>query len=79
MSILPVMILVSLLVVVGAGIAFFWAVENDQFEDLQSPGFLPLMDDAVTDARDGDPATEAPAPRGAADGEPRGPGPRASR
>lgn len=66
MSILPVMILVSMLVVVGAGIAFFWAVEHDQFEDLKSPGFLPLMDDPVDDA--------APAAKGAvagpAEGEP---------
>jgi cbb3-type cytochrome oxidase maturation protein len=66
MSILPVMVLVSLLVVVGAGIAFFWAVEHDQFEDLQSPGFLPLMDDPP----DGVPATdERPADAGPADGE----------
>ena len=54
MSILPLMILVSLLVVLGAGIAFFWAVEHDQFEDLESPGFLPLLDDpAPGEARAG--------------------------
>lgn len=44
MSILPVMILASLLVVLGAVVAFFWAVENDQFDDLEFPAFLPLLD-----------------------------------
>ncbi len=67
MSILPVMILVSMLVVVGAGIAFFWAVDHDQFEDLQSPAFLPLMDDAAPPAPQasrptaGEPEEDAPA------------------
>lgn len=54
MSIIPVMILVSMLVVLGAGIAFFWAVEHDQFEDMESPGLLPL---------EGDPAPPGNAPR----------------
>jgi len=58
MSILPVMILVSMLVVIGAGIAFFWAVDHDQFEDLQSPAFLPLMDDSAPPP-DPDPTTGA--------------------
>ncbi|MBN9425548.1 MAG: cbb3-type cytochrome oxidase assembly protein [Burkholderiales bacterium] len=46
MSIVPLMILVSLLVVIGAAIAFFWAVGHDQFEDLESPAFLPMFDDS---------------------------------
>ncbi len=56
MSIIPVMILVSMLVVLGAGIAFFWAVEHDQFEDLQSPAFLPLLDESGAPARADSPA-----------------------
>ncbi len=44
MSILPVLVLVSLLVAGGAVLAFFWAVEHDQFEDLRFPAFLPLLD-----------------------------------
>jgi len=75
MSILPMMILVSMLVVVGAGIAFFWAVEHDQFEDLKSPGFLPLMDDPVDDA----PPGGGEADPGSADGESGRHGTRASR
>lgn len=62
MSILPVMILVSMLVVLGAGIAFFWAVEHDQFEDLQSPAFLPLLDESeARPPADATAAEEAPA------------------
>lgn len=70
MSILPVMILVSMLVVVGAGIAFFWAVEHDQFEDLKSPAFLPLQDDAAPDTRAGAPAARESARSVSAGSEP---------
>jgi len=45
MNILLVLIPVTL-VVVGVGVAlFFWAVNHQQFDDLDSPGVLPLMDD----------------------------------
>lgn len=46
MGILPILILSSVLVALGAALAFFWAVEHDQFEDLDFPAFLPLLDDA---------------------------------
>ncbi|MEO8856153.1 MAG: cbb3-type cytochrome oxidase assembly protein CcoS [Burkholderiaceae bacterium] len=45
MNILVVMIPLSIVLLIGAGIAFFWAVENDQFEDMDTPGLLPLLDD----------------------------------
>jgi cbb3-type cytochrome oxidase maturation protein len=45
MNILLVLIPVTL-VVVGVAVAlFFWAVNHQQFDDLDSPGVLPLMDD----------------------------------
>jgi cbb3-type cytochrome oxidase maturation protein len=44
MNILLVLIPLSLLVAVVGGIAFFWAVNNDQFDDLDSPALLPLLD-----------------------------------
>lgn len=45
MNILIVLIPLSILVLIGAGFAFFWAVEHDQFEDMNTPGLLPLEDD----------------------------------
>ncbi|MGH8174280.1 MAG: cbb3-type cytochrome oxidase assembly protein CcoS [Rhodanobacteraceae bacterium] len=44
MNILVVMIPLSLLLLVGAVAAFFWAVDNDQFDDMESPALLPLAD-----------------------------------
>ena len=45
MSILLVLIPLSL-VLLGLGIAaFFWAVRNDEFEDLDSPAWKILLDD----------------------------------
>lgn len=39
------MIPLSILLLIGAGIAFFWAVEHDQFDDMDTPKLLPLLDD----------------------------------
>ncbi len=44
MNILLVMVPLSIVLLVGAGIAFFWAVEHDQFDDMDTPALLPLMD-----------------------------------
>ncbi len=45
MNVLLVLIPVTL-VVIGVAVAlFFWAVNHQQFDDLDSPGALPLMDD----------------------------------
>jgi cbb3-type cytochrome oxidase maturation protein len=61
MSILIVMIPLSLLLLVGAGIAFFWAVDHDQFDDMQTPALLPLLDESVaaepTATDDGEPTS----------------------
>ena len=46
MSILFVLVPLSLLLVVAGGWAFFWAVNTDQFEDLDSPAWDVLRDDA---------------------------------
>ena len=46
MNILLLLIPLSLLFLVGAVCAFFWAVNNDQFDDLDTPGLLPLDDSA---------------------------------
>lgn len=44
MNALIILIPLSLLFLVVAGIAFFWAVDHDQFEDMETPRLLPLAD-----------------------------------
>lgn len=44
MNILLVMIPLTLLVAIVGVAAFFWAVDHDQFEDLDSPSQIPLGD-----------------------------------
>lgn len=44
MSILFILIPLSLLLVVFAGWAFFWAVDRGQFDDLDSPAWDILSD-----------------------------------
>lgn len=46
MNALLVLIPVTLALVVLAVGVFFWAVRHDQFEDLDSPKILPLLDEA---------------------------------
>ena len=44
MNILIVMIPLSLLLLLGALGAFFWAVNHGQFDDFDTPPLLPLLD-----------------------------------
>src|SRR5690606_23633854 len=44
MNALLVMIPLSLVLLVGAAAAFFWAVDHDQFDDMDAPALLPLED-----------------------------------
>jgi cbb3-type cytochrome oxidase maturation protein len=47
MNIILVLIPISLLQL-GAGVwAFFWGVNHDQFDDLETPALMPLSDDAA--------------------------------
>ena len=39
------LIRVSVLLVFGIAIAFWWSVRSGQFDDLEGPGFRVLMDD----------------------------------
>ncbi|MHA6203404.1 cbb3-type cytochrome oxidase assembly protein CcoS [Dyella soli] len=57
MNILLVLIPVTLLIVIVAVAIFFWAVNHHQFDDLDSPGVLPLMEEAESDRAAGAPAT----------------------
>lgn len=44
MNILLIMIPLSVLLLAGAAVAFFWAVDHDQFDDMDTPALLPLDD-----------------------------------
>jgi len=56
MNILLVLIPLSLILVISAVYAFFWAVDNDQFEDMETPALDILADDeAPMDKRAPDP------------------------
>jgi cbb3-type cytochrome oxidase maturation protein len=44
MNVLLVTIPLSLLLLICAVVAFFWAVDHDQFDDMETPGLLPLDD-----------------------------------
>jgi cbb3-type cytochrome oxidase maturation protein len=57
MSILVVMVPLSILLLLGAGAAFFWAVDHDQFDDMDTPRLLPL-EDAPPQVPAREPATE---------------------
>ncbi|MDZ7809748.1 MAG: cbb3-type cytochrome oxidase assembly protein CcoS [Arhodomonas sp.] len=45
MSILYVLIPLALVLLIVAVAAFFWAVRNGQFDDLDSPAYRILLDD----------------------------------
>jgi cbb3-type cytochrome oxidase maturation protein len=45
MNIIFVLIPLSLVLVALAGWAFFWSVNHDQFDDLDTPALIPLSDE----------------------------------
>jgi len=44
MNSLVFLIPLSILLLVGAGFALFWAVDHGQFEDMDTPALLPMLD-----------------------------------
>lgn len=68
MNILLVLIPVTALIVLIGVVLFFWAVNHQQFEDMESPASLPLLDEGRAQATPdnapddfSDPATSRPA------------------
>lgn len=45
MEVVFLLIPVSVLLVFGIAVGFWWSVRNGQFDDLEGPGFKVLMDD----------------------------------
>jgi cbb3-type cytochrome oxidase maturation protein len=58
MNIIFVLIPLALVLLVAAVAAFFWAVRNNQFDDLDSPATRILFDD--DEAPPADPPQDAP-------------------
>lgn len=54
MEILYLLIPVSIAIVFGVAIAFWWSVRNGQFDDLEGPAFRILMDDDRSPRAGGD-------------------------
>jgi cbb3-type cytochrome oxidase maturation protein len=52
MTTMLILIPLTLLLLLVAGAAFFWAVNHDQFEDMDSAGLLPLTDHSQPAAGD---------------------------
>lgn len=52
MNALLILIPITLVLATVAVGVFFWAVNDAQFEDLDTPKILPLLDDARKDDRD---------------------------
>jgi len=72
MNILLALIPVTLLIVVSAIGIFFWAVNHRQFDDLDSPGVLPLMEEDPIQPAEASEAEKTPATEdGEAAGQPR--------
>jgi cbb3-type cytochrome oxidase maturation protein len=57
MNAIVALIPVSIALLIAGAIAFFWAVDHGQFDDMETPGLLPLEDDGA------DPAAHDAPPR----------------
>jgi cbb3-type cytochrome oxidase maturation protein len=62
MNVILILIPVTALVVLIGVALFFWAVNHQQFDDLDSPGTLPLMDDTPEAASPAAPAPDTNSP-----------------
>ena len=51
MQILYLLIPISVVLIAAAVYAFHWAVRTRQFDDLESPGMIPLLDDTDEERR----------------------------
>jgi cbb3-type cytochrome oxidase maturation protein len=49
MNIVLVMLGLSVILLLAAAAFFFWAVDHGQFDDMDTPGLLPLDDDPPHD------------------------------
>ncbi len=52
MEAIYLLIPITLIIIIAAIATFFWAVRNDQFEDLEGPAYSILFDDQPGDISD---------------------------
>ena len=67
MNSLVFLIPLSILILLGAGIALFWAIDHGQFDDMEAGSLLPVVDadPAMTESAGGEkPAASADDARG---------------
>ena len=50
MNVVLVMLGLSVILLAGATAFFFWAVDHDQFDDMETPGLLALDDDPLRES-----------------------------
>jgi cbb3-type cytochrome oxidase maturation protein len=60
MNILLALIPLTMLGVLVAVAMFFWAVNHQQFDDLDNPGVVPLLEDPADGEPEADPACAHP-------------------
>ena len=51
MNIILVLIPLSLVLLIAAGVAFFWGINHAQFDDLETPALMPLADEPPREKR----------------------------
>ena len=54
MQILYLLIPISVILIIAAVCAFYWTVRHRQFDDLESPGMIPLLDDTEEERQRGE-------------------------
>lgn len=52
MNIILIMIPLALILLIAAGVAFFWATNHGQFDNLDSPSLLPMSDNLPEEETD---------------------------
>jgi len=54
-NLILIMIPLALILLLAAALAFFWATNHGQFDDLDSPGLTPMSDNLPDEDDDSDP------------------------
>lgn len=62
MNVILFMIPLALLLLIAAGVAFFWAANHGQFDDMDSPGLMPMSDNLPEEDIDADEQDKQPPP-----------------